>query len=200
MRLVAWLLVAFLARDAVADRLILTPTGTKVPYGTVRPEGLWELGHAKRVRAFVAVGLSQSFDAELLLDDWASRGTASFSFSYNYMVPVVDLAPGVSIGMVDVLDRTEFGRSVFVAVTHRIGLIGDFVGDLPAELTLGARTGRGAFVGFMLPVAPQVRILAEHDAIRATAGVELRPVPGLAVRYLFQSSQNLVGLSYSWRP
>lgn len=196
MRSLALALVMAVSAGASADRLVQIPTGKKLPLNSVRPELLWTADRPSRLQGFLGVSLTESIDAELLTDkEGADPAVASLTLSYNFVVPVVDLTPGISFGVVDAFDRTEFGRGGFLALTWRLGLIGDLVQETPAEFTIGAVTNRGAFVGLMLPLAQQIRLVAEHDGLRPTAGLELRPTRGVNVRWLFRERSTLFGLS-----
>lgn len=187
----------------MGERLIFVPTAVKTRMGLVRMEGLFS-GHGLRnSRMSVGTGLGASLDAELWSSALRGRSSAQgLNLAYYYMVPVTDLTPGIALGVQDLLDKTNDRRSFYVAVTYRIGQVGDFNSDIPGELTVGLGTGRfrrGAFVGFMLPFADQLRILGEYDSERITAGLEVRPVRGLGLRLLFRQDETIWGLNYSMR-
>lgn len=185
---------------AQADRLITIPTGKKIPFGTIRTDAIVGMGRNTRFLGYLGIGAGQSFDAELSYQDFSPLPkVGSFDFAYNYVVPVVDITPGVSVGVQDALNRTALGRTVFLAITYRIGLMGDYNSDVPMELTIGARTRYGVFLGVMLPITTQFRLLTEHDGRRITAGLEVRPSPGLAARWLFRQNEGLFEVQLSTR-
>lgn len=187
---------------ACAERLITIPVGKKLVYRSARFEALFDTRSAERSRYYLAAGLTPHIDAELYSDrlDLGDRFT-SFDIAFNHSAPITDLAPGISVGMLDVANKTEMGRRFFGAITWRIGLQGAAVNDVPMEVTVGAATNvrHPIFVGAMVPLSYNLRILAEHDSERITAGVEFRPFAGIAARALFRSDRTLVSLSLTRR-
>lgn len=192
---------AALVSAASADRLIFIPTAVKLRIGVVRAEAMFSGTHGRDIQGFLGTGLGKSVDLELTYSKVQGQSSVgSFNLAYYYIIPVTDLTPGVSVGVQDFLDKTPEGRSFYAAVTYRLGQVGDYNSDVPGELTIGMgsrRYRRGAFVGFMLPFADQLRILGEYDTNKITAGFEIRPIRGLAIRTLFQSDQTFWSLSYS---
>jgi hypothetical protein len=116
--------------------------------------------------------------------------------AYNYILPITDVSPGISVGLNDVLNRTRDGRSAYLAWTHRYGNIGELNQNVPTEFTMGVSSQQSGpfFVGLTVPLAEHLRLLAEHNGKRLTAGVELRPIPNVGVRFLFRPDENLAGL------
>jgi hypothetical protein len=185
---------------AQADRLFMVPTGTKVHLGTVRFETMFEQAKSGSRRDSVATAVGQSFDFELVSDRMGSRrGGGTFDFSYNFAFPVPDVSPGISVGMRDVLNRTVDGRGLYAAATFKYGQMDPFNSNSPAEVTVGAGMGafRGAFVGFLLPVTDRFRLIAEHDSRRITAGVELRPIPAVSLKWMHRQDSSLLSLSWT---
>lgn len=195
MRATLALLAVAWSAAAWADRLILIPTGAKLPYRTFRTEHLFDVGLHELDGQYYGLGIGKSFDAALIAGE--KGHDATFDFSYSYLDPVVNYAPGLTVGVVDALDRTEAGRSLFVAATYRSGLDGLFNASTPAETTLGAYFGsRNAFfVGASLPFSSTLRLLVEHDSQRPAAGLEFSPTPNLSVRWV--TSPQSTALSFS---
>ncbi|MCO5295630.1 MAG: hypothetical protein M9921_02105 [Fimbriimonadaceae bacterium] len=190
---VAW------AATGTADRLILIPTGSKLPFRTFRTEHLFDTEMRTSQGQYYGLGIGKSFDAAVVTGDEGHEAT--FDFSFSYLDPVVNYAPGLTLGMVDALDRSEEGRRLFVAITYRSGLDGAFNSSTPAETTLGAFFGsRNAFfVGASLPFSRSLRLLIEHDSERPAAGLEFKPAPSLAVRWVTSPHSMSLGVSLSGR-
>lgn len=191
-----------LAAAAVADRLIMIPTGSKLPFGKVRAEFIWSTRDRDHVQGFLGAGIGHSFDAELLYENISPNAQiGSFNFAYNYVVPVTDLTPGLSIGVRDALNKTRDGRSFYLATTFRIAPDGLYNENSPPELTIGFGTEslRGLFVGASLPFTDHFRLLAEHDSFRMTAGFEIEPLPGVALRALYRQDATLLSVGYTVR-
>ena len=183
-----------------ADRLIFIPTGKKTLKNKIFIE--WIGGQDKRFQNqwFVGTGLGDSFDMELQYEDGRGiRRGLTGSFAYNYIVPVTDITPGISVGVRDIANRTSFGRYLYLAATFRLASEGLWTSDAPTEFTIGFGTQplRGAFMGIVVPFAEQIRLLAEHDSVNLTAGLELKPIPGFGLRWLYRQNRNLIGLSWT---
>ena len=194
-------LVLVLAAAASADRLIRIPTGKKLLSSTFRIEIMTEPSR-DRTLGWVGAGIGQSFDLELTGESFDSnRVDSSFDFSYNYLVPITDFMPGLSFGVQDGLGVTERGRSLYMAITFRLGNYGEHNQDVPTELTIGFwdRKEGVAFGGVSLPFSEHLKLLVEHDARHLTAGFELSPLDGGSFRFLFRKSQVLIGLRISQR-
>lgn len=202
MRPLAFLSLLILAGAAHADRLIQTPRGGKLPYGTIRAEYLYEPTSRHNTYRYLGFGITTAFDLELRYDDVEGfdRGT-TFDVGYNVNAPFTDLAPGVSFGVLDALDETREGRRYYMAITTKQSASDDLVSGEAMELTIGFTLGskNGAFVGLSLPFSENVRLLAEHDGFRATGGLELKTRSDIALRLLFRSNETLLGLQASTR-
>lgn len=192
------------AGAAKTDRLILIPTARKINIGDIRAEYLFSGRNQRFQQAYIALPVGHSFEADLLFEKTDDKSVGSLDFAYNYVVPITDTTPGLTFGVRDVLNRTQYGRALYAAATWRFGVEDTTSATVPMELTIGAgpKPIRGAFVGVMLPFSNEVRLLVEHDSIQATAGLELRPirrVPELALRGLFRQDQSLWSLGYTAR-
>ncbi len=189
------------ALPVCADRIVLAPTATKLPEGAVRADWLSCPGHG-RDQCWVGYGLGDAFELEITGERFGSEGfVPSFNFAYNYITPITDMTPGISVGIQDALNRGEDGRSGYLALTFRFGNEGDLNQDVPTEVTLGAATHNGGtpFGGVKLPFAEQLWLVAEHDGIRLTSGVEVRPFKGASLRWMFRDRQTMVGAAFTHR-
>lgn len=174
----------FLPAGAFADRLIVVPVATKLLYRMYRLEVRTD--GDDRTWTHVGVGLTREMEVEFQMERLSpNRWVGTLDFAYNFMVPIVDTVPGVSVGLRDVFDRTGEGRFGYLALTQRIGLDGDYNSSTPMEVTLGAKFGRRSspFVGVSLPLTWQFRALAEHDGRFLRAGFEYRASPNFALRW-----------------
>lgn len=170
---------------AIADRLIVVPIATKLLYRMYRLEVRTD-GDDK-TWTHIGVGLTREIEAEFQMERLsANRWVGTLDVAYNYMVPIVDTVPGVSIGMRDLFDRTEEGRFAYLAFTQRLGLDGEFNSHTPMEVTLGAKFGRRSspFVGVSIPFTWQFRGLAEHDGRFLRAGFEYRASTNFSLRWV----------------
>lgn len=172
------------------------PTAAQLSSGEARVEYLYSPGHDLS-QAWFAAGLEQGFQFEQTLER-GRPGTyiGSFNFSWQFVAPITDFAPGFSLGIRDVLNRTRDGRAVYAVMTHRIGNIGLLQQDIPTQLSLGvwSQDQGAAFVGVTLPFAEQLVLFTEHDGLRLTGGFELSPLSGLGFRVMFRQDQTAFGM------
>lgn len=202
MRIIAVVAVLAVASICHADRLIHIPVGKKVPNHVIRLEGGFAQDDAGDWRGYLDVGLSLYLDATLRTDDaFGSPKRETLDLSYNYIAPIPDASPGISVGIQDVANRTADGRHFYLASTFRVGLGGNADTFTPAEVTVGGSFGAKsfAFVGVMLPLTPAFRIMAEHDGYRINSGVEFRPWGNLGLKYLFIDSRPQLSAQFQSR-
>lgn len=183
----ACLLLACLAPAAHADRLIEIPLGKKLTQGLVRGEALFSLGDSNRNKLYLGAGLDPHFEIEAFTNRLGTDDFASFNLQYNQVAPIPDLNPGLSIGVLDALDRSPERRRAFFAATFRT--MSEV--DVPLEVTVGVQTKfrQPFFAGAMLPFTNEIRVLAEHDGTRIAAGGEYRTRYGVAFRLIFQEKR-----------
>lgn len=189
-----------LAAIGSADRIILAPNALKVLNRTARLEYLFEPSRTDNWRTYLGVGVTKDVEVEFLVDHLENRSQlGTINASYQLLIPIVDTAPGIAFGVQDIMDRTPERRMYYLAFTQRFGLDGPYNSTTPLEITTGFGFGRrsGVFVGAMLPMTWQFRILAEHDLNRVAGGFEYRPFQGAAVRAIFQSGSTQLGLRYT---
>lgn len=196
MRFLAAAIALCFASAALADRLILIPLGKKLLSNTFRYEVLTEPSR-DNTQGWIGGGFGHSFDFEITGESFNdNRMTNSLDLAYNYTVPIVDFAPGVSFGFQDALGVTERGRNMYVAITYRFGNSGELNQDIPTEFTFGfwSRREGAVFAGARLPFSHTLSLIAEHDSENITGGFEISPHETASFRFLFRQSQVIVGL------
>lgn len=202
MRIPALGVLALLPAICLADRVVTVPAGKKIQMGLARVEAMFELSGPKSSRWYLGAGLTEHLEIELQRDRLDQERTFdTFDVSWNQSAPIVDLAPGISFGVLDVLGKTPDGRRAFGAVTFRVGLEGETVNDVPLEVTIGAQTQRrhAIFVGAVVPFSSKFKLLAEHDGERITFGPEVRPSPVFALRLVIREGRPLGSVSLTKR-
>lgn len=190
-----------LAGFGFGDRLVFVPTGKKVEGGSARLEVL-TIPSRDSAFGWMAFGVTPVIEVELLGENLDSEVlTLGTNVKYNLLLPITDIAPGLSFGMVDVGNDTADGRAAYVALTYFYGNVGALNQDVPTELTVGLWTRREGFffAGARLPFSESVAGLVEHDSLRITAGIEVRPFPGVAFRGLFRGGSPAFGFQVQKR-
>ncbi|MFZ4507417.1 MAG: hypothetical protein ACOYON_06950 [Fimbriimonas sp.] len=201
MRLPLLVMVCGLASLASADRLINVPTARKVLKGIARYEISYQGAADESVMHRLAYGVDSSVDVEFrtgVLSD--PRLNSTFNAGYQYLAAVPGVSPGISMGIVDALNRSDEGRKLFVALTFREAVYTP-TGESNLDITLGvfALARSAGFVGLYLPFTREVAILAEHDGLDISAGFEYRPAKTIAVRWITAGNRNVYSLSFSRR-
>lgn len=165
------------AAISFADRVITVPMGRKVPFRSFKIDTFYELSRARSFDRWVGIGISPEFEV-------AYRGERinggevrdSLDIAYNYVTPLTNQAPGISVGVQDVANRTRDGRRFYLAVTWRTAADNIGMGNVPFDVTLGLSQGDRTlpFVGVSMPFTENFRGLAESNGNRIATGFELR--------------------------
>jgi len=186
-----------IASVAVADRLITIPLGRKIPFDDFKFDTFIDLSNGQTWDRFVGFGLTPDFEIDYhgeRIDKGPMRDT--LDFSYNYLTPVINQSPGISVGVQDALNRTAERRRFYVATTWRQAVDNIGNGNLPMEITLGVAQGLELkpFVGVSLPIAESVKLLVEHDGYKLATGIEFRASKsGFGARLIVRDQEMMVG-------
>ncbi|GIK33061.1 MAG: hypothetical protein D8M22_06285 [Armatimonadetes bacterium] len=178
---------------AFADRLIVIPTGKKLPLGTYRFESLLGPGDPSSKSWSIGAAFNKFFDGQVAWergDDMAER--VSFDLGFNLVDPVIGFAPGFSVGVRDLTGESRDGRMLYAALTHYEGLTGTHNSDVPLEFTVGLSAGdrTGVFVGLVVPFTRWTRFISEYDTRRLTQGFQFTPTQALDVRWLHRPGES----------
>lgn len=199
-RVVSSLLVSIGFACAFADRVVTIPSAYAIQEGEAKAE-LIAFGEGlkfgwmrldSRVLPFVEL---QVYGSKM------PNETTKFSFNLQYTLiqPFPDATPAICVGLLDALNETEFGRSMYVAVTFVSNIYSDWADREQISLTIGGGIGgirRGAFVGVNLPVLKHVAFVGEYDTKRITAGLDIEALPNVGVRVLFRGGEPMIGLQF----
>lgn len=201
MRALCLALALVLPLSALADRLIFIPTATKLNYGSYRLEHVFDQRGGANSQTYLGLGVGLAFDMAVTSGDIQGGDDVSVDFAFHVLDPIVNLAPGFSVGVVDAMDRTADGRRMYIATTYRSGLDGPFNAFTPAEVTLGVFMGsrNAMFVGVQLPFSDALRVLVEHDSNRLAAGFEVRPFKAMSLRWVQREDRQVWSLGYRGR-
>ncbi|MCW5937164.1 MAG: hypothetical protein KIT11_07655 [Fimbriimonadaceae bacterium] len=195
------LVLALLSSVAHADREIRVPMGRKLLEGQVRIEALFQPGE-ERAQAWLGAGFLQSYDGEInFVRNEGGQWEPTLDLAYNFTPPITDIAPGISVGLLDLANKTEGGRAGYLAMTYRYGNVGDLNQDVPTDLTIGfwSRKSGLLFFAVSLPISDKLLFLAEHDSLRLAGGIELRPVPFATFKAVFERGGTLFSAGLTTR-
>ncbi len=189
-----------LPASARADRLINTPTATKLVAGSVRLEQMFGLSNRSEMRESLLYAVDDTVEVEARRFRSAGRDDTTFDLYATIISPFKGYAPGIAVGMRDVLGATSDGRRGWVAVTFREAFqLGEF--ERGADITIGGFIGtRGsALLALSIPLGPDLRLLAENDGIRLSAGFQYSPIRNLELRLVTEDRTPLGSFRYSLR-
>ncbi len=179
-----WVMLALLLCGwARADRVIEMPTGRllypqffKVELGVLRTDRTrerwllnWRLGDYLELSA---VQTGQGSRADLV------------GVQVNLYPEIAGYTPGLSVGVVDLFDRTASGRGYYLALSYSVPTLGEtpLDHDLRFHLGVGFEGMPPLFVGFEIPLTNQLFILAEHTGRNMNAAFVWQPIPQLQLR------------------
>ena len=181
---------------------MLVPIGRKILAEHFRADYGWASNEPRNYRASLGAGVTKDLEVEFYLSRLEPDGVfGTFDVSYNALSPLMDYAPGISLGMLDVMDRTTLGRTGYLAVTWALGLDGSYNRQTPLDITIGVRVGRDSkgFVAASVPFTWAFRLMAEHDGFNPRVGLEFQPRRGLPLRWMTDPSGPSWGVRWSGR-
>lgn len=119
----------------------------------------------------------------------------SFNVQYTLIQPFPDATPAICVGVLDVLNETEFGRSPYIAATLVSNIYSDWADREQISLTIGG-IRRGVFVGVNLPMLKGASFVGEYDTKRITAGFDIEAIRNVGVRVVFRAGEPMIGLQF----
>lgn len=190
--------LALIPATVKADRLFEMPTARKVVKGLARYEISFGRDAGRATSHRLAYGIDTSIDIEIRsATPFDSNPDATFAIGYQFVAPVPGISPGIAVGVIDALNRTDNGRRLYAAMTFREAYY-TVNGEVNGDLTLGVLGGadNALFVSVAMPFSKEVSLLVEHDSKSITAGLEFRLIRNLTLRMSSQEKKGL--LSVSW--
>jgi hypothetical protein len=187
-------LICTMVNSARADRLIEVPIGRRLPLGELRFEWTQERGAFRTRRFYLGTGLTKNIDLELRSERIGATDFGTADISYNFQPPIVDLGPGISVGFLDVANRSALGRRAYLALTFRNGLETEALNTF-ADFTIGVSQGRDTlpFLAFRMPIIGEdFRVIGELDGKTLRAGLEFKQSRALTVRIVFEQNRVLL--------
>lgn len=176
MRHALWLTLAWaLLHLAHADRLIEIPTGRLIyPERLTLEAGFWA-GVPARERAFVNLRASGLLELQGARTGFEGR-LELYGIQYSLYPEIPGYAPGISVGVADVFNRSPQGRGYYVAISYGIAALGatPLDHDLRIHLGFGWEGMPSLFVGFDIPLTNQLFLRAEHTGERINAALAWR--------------------------
>lgn len=180
----AVLLPALSGANARADRNVLAPRGLVASPGLLRLEYLIRESDSRSSLGWATFGLpveDLGLEVELERFDLNRRARETVSLQYTLTGNAFsDIAPAVSVGVRDSLNRGREGRAFYLSMTKTFGLSlaqDRILRDLKAHAGYGTRRLGGLWIGVQGKFRPGFTVHAEYLAHRLNASVSW-PVSG----------------------
>ncbi|GBC92877.1 hypothetical protein HRbin15_01354 [bacterium HR15] len=102
----------------------------------------------------------------------------------NLYPELPNYAPGISVGVTDLFNRSAHGRGYYLALSYSVPMLGEtpLDYDLRFHLGFGFKEMPPLFVGFEIPLTNHLFVLAEHTGRDINAALVWQPIPSLQVR------------------
>ena len=143
-----------MSRSASPDRIVLAPRGQVATAGTIRLEAAVLARNARTNIEWLTVGIPPGdlgLELEFERSDIGSKGGEDFSLQYTMTGnAVTDIAPALTVGIRDLLNRGFQGRAAFAAATKTIGMSlsqEKITKDLKVHAGIGTGPMHGPFAG-----------------------------------------------------
>ena len=201
MRTASLCLLALAGGFAHADRAVFVPTGRKLLPNTAKFEFLDSAGRSNTF-GWLQYSPNSVFEFSVYGEKLAGQSTAfGVNGSFTFVNPITDVAPGISLGFLDIANETEDGRALYAAITYRLGNEGLLNQFLPTDITLGvwSRERSLGFAAAELPFSDFLSVVGELDGNGVTAGVNLSPVKGARIRLLWTRGDPTFGFQFQQR-
>ncbi|MFQ3611276.1 MAG: hypothetical protein SNJ72_07255 [Fimbriimonadales bacterium] len=184
MRFGVVLLTGMLWASLYADRLIEIPTGRIVYPERARLEAGIFTGKPERERLLLNWRVVDTVELQLSRSALDERRIETAGIAYNLYPEIPGYTPGISVGVADLWNRTEVGRSGYLAISYALPALGETPLDKDLRIHLGYRSGRtsGLFVGFEVPLTNRFSILAEHTGSHINSALVWQPASHVEIR------------------
>lgn len=161
---------------AHADRLIEIPTGRLIYPERLTLEMGFLTGKPERERVLVNFRIGGLLEVQGARTGFDNR-LEVYGLQYSLYPEIPGYAPGISVGVTDILDRTTHGRGYYLAFSYGIAALGEtpLDHDLRVHLGFGWNGMPGFFIGFDTPLTNQLFLRAEHTGRYINAALAWRP-------------------------
>jgi len=179
---VASILIIALVSPALANNLILVPTGITLTTGQVRAEAAISVNGSKSQYYWLGTGLKQ---VELNLTRFQKPGLDSenvVDIQWSFL-PETILTPGVAFGVNDLANQSGQGVGPYAVVTRHLPLgRSSLLRSFAATVGIGAIGLRGPFFGFEAELPAHIIIQGEYDSRDFNAAIGWQPAKFLMLK------------------
>lgn len=171
------LLVCILACPAMANRILMVPSGETLTTGQVRAEAAISPSNNDGSYMWLAAGLMQVELNVLRYEHPSGEKDNEYGAQWNFL-PETSFNPAVAFGVQDIADESEDGITGYVVATKHlpIGAINPIVKDLALTAGLGAGGIKGPFFGVEAHLPLKFFIQGEYDSQNINAAFGWQPI------------------------
>lgn len=187
------IMIALLS-PAMANNLILIPTGSTLTTGQVRAEAAVSVDGAESHYYWLGTGLKQY---ELNVTRFQRPGLdaeniAEVQFSF---LPETILTPGVAFGVNDFANQSEQGIAPYAVISRSLplGQSALLLKSLTATVGIGALGIRGPFFGFEAELPANIVVEGEYDSRDFNGAIGWKPISMLMLKAYSIRRETFVG-------
>lgn len=177
------MLVLILGTQAIADPLLLSPTGTTLTTGQYRLEAALSPGNDSGKLFWFATGFQQWEISAIQTDNRCNSDETILGVQWNFL-PETMITPAISFGVRDAAFQTAEGLGVYAAITRHLP-IGEgswFLKDFAVTAGVGVAGIKGPFASFEALTVGNLFFEAEYDSRDFNAAVGWQPIPQLRLK------------------
>jgi hypothetical protein len=189
-----WLL-ALTAGLACADRVIEVPTGRLLYPQFLKAElGILQ-GDRTRERWVINWRVGSYLELHAMRSGVANQ-LELVGVQVNLYPEIPNYAPGLSVGIRDLFDRSAEGRGYYLALSYSVSTLGEtpLDYDLRFHIGIGFEGMPALFVGFEIPLTNHLFMLAEHIGNQINAALVWQPIPQVQLRATLLQNRTSWGL------
>ncbi|MHB9036134.1 MAG: hypothetical protein ACYC64_05665 [Armatimonadota bacterium] len=177
------MLGAWASGPAMANRILLVPSGETLTTGQVRAEAALSPSNDQGKYMWLATGLMQ-VELNLLRHEKPSgQSDNEYGAQWNFL-PETSFNPGVGFGVQDIAGESDDGVSGYLVATKHlpIGIVNPWVKDFSVTAGLAAGGMKGPFFGAEAHLPLKFFIQGEYDTHTFNAAVGWQPISMFRVK------------------
>lgn len=189
------------ASSARAERVVLAPSARATLPAQLLLRSVWDTDSSGRL-SWLHIGWPQEdLGAEIELSSYRLGGRSAETVGLHYSVISEaisnNLAPGVAIGVRDLLNRGDEGRAIYLALSKTMPLseMGErILGTLRLHAGYGSGRMGGGYLGASAETPFRVSVAVELLNRRTNWSASFWPIRPVAVEWLRTSGASYLGL------
>ncbi len=194
---VAILLILFTLTPALANNLILIPTGTTLTTGQLRGEAAISVDGSRSQYYWLGTGLQQ-FEANITRVQKPGVDAENIVGLQWCFIPETIFTPGVAFGVNDLADQTRQGVAAYAVISRRLPL-GErafLLRSFTATVGFGGFGIRGPFFGFHAGLPADLFVQGEFDSRDFNGAIGWQPNETFRLKAYSIRRENYLGAEF----